>query len=254
PELMEALATRPDADQVWAWVKRQAPARRVALEAAGRILAVRHAGATGSAYDGHLGHLRVDFVRRFGTRHTWSASRLETYRTCPFFFFVGKVLGLEPREEPEQGLDARQLGTIYHRIFEHLYQTPAVEDPTDLDQLLDALPDVAQAILDEAPQREGFRETAWWAQTRAEIVENVRRSLEALADLQGDFVPHWQEAAFGLQGQRPLVVRDGEDHFRLRGFIDRVDRTPDGQVRVIDYKTAGPYDFKNYAILQGKKL
>jgi len=254
PELMEALATCPDADQAWAWVKREAPARRAALEAAERILAVRHAGATGSAYDGYLGHLRADFARRFGTRHTWSASRLETYRTCPFFFFIGKVLGLEPREEPEEGLDARQLGTIYHRIFEHLYQTPAVEDPTDLDQLLDALPDVAQAILDEAPQREGFRETAWWVQTRKEIVENVQRSLEALDALRGAFVPYQHEAPFGLQGEPPLVMRDGGDQIRLRGFIDRVDRTPEGHVRVIDYKTAGPYDFKNYAVRQGKKL
>ncbi len=254
PELMESLAAHATHEATLDWVQQGMPARQVALDAAAQLFRMRRSSATGSVYDGYLGHLRVDFVRRFGTGHTWSASRLETYRTCPFFFFVGKVLGLEPREKPTEGLDARQLGNIYHRILEKLYQASHVSDPTDLEQLLAALPQVAKAVLDEAPQREGFRETAWWAQTRAEIVENVRCSLEALADLQGDFVPHWQEAAFGLRGQRPLVVRDGEDHFRLRGLIDRVDRTPDGQVRVIDYKTASPHGFGNRAVREGKKL
>jgi RecB family exonuclease len=48
--------------------------------------------------------------------------RLESYRACPFFFFVSHVLKLEPRDKPAEGLDARQLGNIYHQIFEELYQ------------------------------------------------------------------------------------------------------------------------------------
>ncbi len=115
-----------------------------------------------------------------GPERGWSASRLETYRTCPFFFFVGSVLGLEPREEPAEGLDARQLGNIYHHIFEEVYEDAGSIRSGDLAQLLAVLPRAAATVLDEAPPREGFRQTAWWAQTREEIVENVRRSLEAL--------------------------------------------------------------------------
>ena len=113
---------------------------------------------------------------------------------------------------------------------------------------------MAKKILDRAPQDEGFRQTAWWAQTRAEMLENVRRSVEAMADLAGDFVPHWCEAPFGLKEQSPLVVHDGSDSFRLRGYIDRVDRSPDGCVRVIDYKTAGPSRFSKRAAIEGKKI
>ena len=40
-------------------------------------------------------------------------------------------------------LDARQLGNLYHRLMEGVYQ--AVEDPTDLAQLLEALPRVVKA-------------------------------------------------------------------------------------------------------------
>ena len=50
------------------------------------------------------------------------------------------------------------------------------------------------------------------------------------------------------------MVRDGDDSFRLRGLIDRVDRSPGGRVRVIDYKTAGPAPFSRKAVSEGKKL
>ncbi len=252
PELMESLAAYANCSRVWEWVGRTQPARQAALQAAVHLFSLRQRSDGGSPYDGHLSGVADELTHHFAPERPWSSSRLEAYRACPFFFFVGSVLGLEPREEPSEGLDGRQLGNIYHHVFERLY--PAVADATDLEQLLTALPDVAEAVLDEAPRREGFRETAWWHQTRAEIADNVRRSLEALAEMQEDFIPHLYEAVFGLQGQPPLVVCDGEDSFQLRGFIDRVDHTPDGRVRVIDYKTAGPYAFTNKAVAEGKKI
>jgi ATP-dependent helicase/DNAse subunit B len=166
------------------------------------------------------------------------------------------VLGLEPRAEPREGLDARQLGNLYHRIMEAVYR--AVEDPTNLERLLEALPQVAAPILDEAPRREQFRPTAWWEQTRAGIVENVRDSLRALDELRGEYVPHAFERPFGLSREpgAPLVIRgpEGRDTFRLHGLIDRVDRTPDGRLRVIDYKTGGHSAYTKGAFLEGKKL
>ena len=252
PELMESLATYPHYKDARSWVRRAEPTRLTALETSAHLFRLRREGEGGSPYDGDLNGFGGVFSQRFGPAHTWSTSRLEACRTCPFLFFIGHVLGLEPREEPTEGLDVRQLGNIYHLILEHLY--PAVDDPTDLDELLATLPEVAGTVLDEAPRREGFRLTAWWEQTRDEIVEHVRRSLEALAEMQGDFIPSLYEAVFGLGDQPTLVVRDGQDSFRVRGLIDRVDRTPDGEVRIIDYKTGGPSAFTNRAVFEGKKL
>jgi ATP-dependent helicase/DNAse subunit B len=253
PELLESLAAHSGYDTLRAWVLKTHPDRQAALDAAGEVLHHRSLG-TSSRFDGDLTALSADFAHRFAAGSPWSASRLESYRACPFFFFVQNVLALEPREEPAEGLDARQLGNIYHRILENVHQASSVADPANLDQLLAALPEVAASVLDRAPKQEGFRETAWWNQTREEIVENVRCSLEALAQLPGDYVPVEHEAAFGLHGQPELVVRDGDDHFRLRGFIDRVDRAPDGSLRVIDYKTGGPYAYHKSDVAKGKKL
>ena len=260
PELMESLAAHAGYGQTGAWVAGVESGRQSALDLGVRILQLRSGGGAASAYDGDLGALAGTFEQHFAPGAVWSASRLEAYRACPFFFFVQNVLHLEPREEPAEGLDATQLGTLYHRILEEVHRAPDVDDPADLVQLLAVLPQVAAVLLDAAPEELGFRETAWWAQTRSEIVENVKRSLEALAALPGGFEPFEHEAAYGLKGEPPLVVREGADSFQLRGYIDRVDRVAGdanqaaGLVRIIDYKTAGPWAFSKKAVVEGKKL
>jgi len=253
PELMESLAAHEGHAALREWVRQARPPRQAALDRAAEVLALRRREEA-SAVDGDLHDLAATFARQFGADHTWSATRLESYRSCPFAFFVGSVLGLEPRPEPVEGLDARQLGSIYHRILERVYQAPGVEDPADVQQLLDALPGAAKEVLDAAPRQDGFRETAWWAQTRQEIIENVRRSLEALAQLADGFVPCRFEAVFGMRGQPPLTVEAGGQRFQLHGFIDRVDRAADGRLRVIDYKTGGPSEYTKKAVADGKKL
>jgi len=254
PELMLSLARYAGQDSIHEWIERSALDRWRGVEAAAHILGHRVRTAKGSRFDGDLRGLGNVFAAMFGLDHCWSPSRLEAYRTCPFFFFVSSVLGLEARPDPVEGLDARQLGNIYHRIFELVYRTAA--DPLDLEQLVAVLVGVAAQVLDEAPRREGFRETAWWSQTRREIEENVRRSLQALVELEGAFIPYEYEMPFGLRGRPPLVVVDGshEDSFCLRGLIDRVDRTPDGRLRIIDYKTAGPSSYQQADFKRGKKI
>ena len=265
PELVEGLAVHDADGRVRAWAAGACPERVSALDMAATVLRQRHggrwpeAGAAGKGHDGVLAGglagsdgLAGELARRFGPARRWSASSLETYRACPFFFFVGNVLKLEPREDPEDGLDARQMGTVYHTILEQAYR--AASDPGDLDSVLAALDAVAPSLLDQAPERQGFRATPWWAQTREEIVENVRRSLAGLAAIQGDYAPLAYEAVFGLHGEAPLVLRDGEDSFFLGGLIDRIDRTPGGRLRIIDYKTSGPSRFTLRAALEGKKL
>ena len=253
PELLESVATFAGAGAARGWTAQAEPERHEALELGARLFGVRARGAAGP-FDGDLAEWAAEWGAYFCDNHVWSASRLEAYRACPYLFFVGRVLGLEPRQEPADRLDARQLGNIYHRIFEGVHEDPAVRDAADLDQLLDALPCVAGAVLDAAPRVEGFRTTAWWAHTRDEIVANVRRSLEALAALPGDWVPLQHEAAFGLHGQPPLVAGAGDGRFLLRGYIDRVDRAPGGRVRVVDYKTAGPWGYGDKAVTEGEKL
>jgi ATP-dependent helicase/DNAse subunit B len=192
------------------------------------------------------------FKQEFNSSYGWSPSSLESYHNCPYLFFVGRVLRLEPRLEPAEGMNAAQQGTIYHQIFEQLYKTLDIENRTNPDKLLAILPSVARRILDAAPAKRGFRETAWWRETRQEIANNVARSIQALAEVQEDFVPVGFE--LGFSDANTLTVYDGDDHFLLRGIIDRVDRDEQGRSRVIDYKTAGPYKYTKQTLESGEKI
>jgi ATP-dependent helicase/DNAse subunit B len=252
PELLESLPGTRAADELREWIAGQEPDRLMALSVATEVLGARLSGRTGSPYDGSLELLHRELGRRFGPGKTWSASRLEAYRACPFLFYVTNVLGLEPRQDPSEGLEPWQSGNIYHAIFEAVYG--CVADPTDIGELQAALPGVAEKVLADAPQREGFRESAWWEHLKSEIAATAATSLEALWDEQGPYTPAYFEARFGLSGKPPLIVRDGRDSFALRGLIDRVDIAPDGRLRVIDYKSAGKSAFTAVAVERGKKL
>jgi len=257
-ELLMGLSTYGHDEFLWRWVAQQNSERHAVVDKACAVLGQRLApqDETFREHNGNLSAWHTDFAARFGPSHVWSASRLESYRSCPFAFFVSSILGLQARAAPSEGLDARQLGNIYHHTFEKLYST--VQDPTSLDQLLDTLPGIANQVMDTAPLKEGFRETAWWEQTRQEIVDNIRNSVLALDALRGDYVPYASEQSFGISGKTgaPLIVDDPEtgDQFRLRGFIDRVDRAPDGSIRIIDYKTGGYSSYSKKNVLTGKKL
>ena len=51
---------------------------------------------------------RGNLAKRYGPEHCWSVSRLETYATCPFKFYLNNVLGLE--ELPDLKLETDYLG------------------------------------------------------------------------------------------------------------------------------------------------
>jgi hypothetical protein len=105
--------------------------------------------------------------------------------------------------------------------------------------------------LDTAPEKEGFRETPWWVHTRQEILDNIVQTVLELSA--GEYTFFQAEASFGINDS-PLVIRDGEDQLRIRGFIDRVDRRTDGHIRIIDYKLGGKTAYTITAFDKGKKL
>lgn len=208
-----------------------------AVEAGAAALQARLAEEARGPFEGDVAAHTARLTQRFGPQHVWSASRLEAYGTCPLFFYFASALELQPIEMPEEGLDVARRGSILHEILEKVYQ--AAHDPADVEQVLAALPAVAKAILDEAPQRYGFRPTPLWDIERAEIVETVEYTLEALAEQADDFVPKYFEQAYGIADQPPLILTTKAGQVHLHGYIDRLDENPTGGLRLIDYKSSG---------------
>lgn len=233
------------------WLRQHLPADSERV----RRAAVRFAaqGSRRRSPDGALLGAARALAVQFGPKRAISATRLETYASCPYRFFVQHVLRLEVREPIREGLDAAQLGNLYHRILAQAYAHPAVGDPARVDEVLAVLPDVLAAVLDAAPEVEGFRPNAWWRYTRKEIERHVEESVRALAELEA-YRPRWFEQPFGRRGMPPLVLRRDDDEVTISGIVDRIDVALDGGLRIIDYKTGGKSDYAKSALERGEKL
>lgn len=200
------------------------------------ILQARLARPAASVYEGELDGLAGVLAARYSAEFGWSASKLEAYGTCPFYFYVAYVLDLEPRTPPEEGYDVRMLGSMLHKILEDTYAQAA--DPGDLDCCLAMMVAVSRQVFSTAPADYGFRPTPLWAQQQAELLRVLEKTITALAARSQGFTPRYQEQKFGM-GNPSLVLPTDDGPIRLHGYIDRVDAAPDGRLRVIDYKAGG---------------
>jgi len=194
----------------------------------------------GGKYEGDTSTGSVlELSDRFGAAHGWSASRLESYGTCPFEFFIAYGLELEPRVEAEDGYDVRILGSMLHKILEEHY------GGADLHK-------AAEKVFADAPAEYGFRPTALWTQQQAELTRMLEKTVEALDEKLQGFTPHTMEARFGM-GMPSLVLKTEIGDIRLHGYIDRLDSAPDGSLRVMDYKTGGAAITANH-LKEGRRL
>ncbi|MFE0191283.1 RecB family exonuclease [Streptomyces sp. NPDC059008] len=152
-----------------------------------------------------------------------SPSRASDFMQCPLLYRFRVIDKL-----PEKPSAAATRGTVVHAVLERLFDAPAAERtaagaramvPGEWERLLAKRPELAELFADDA---EGERLAGWLAEAEA-LVERWF-SLEDPTRLE--------------PADRELYVETELDSgLRLRGFIDRVDVAPTGEVRIVDYKT-----------------
>lgn len=228
-----------------------APVDAAHLRRSAAVLRARLAPQPEGPFEGDLTHLAARFAAAYGPGHRWSASGLEAYGLCPLHFWLGRDLDLEPRLPPEEGFDVLILGTMYHEILEKVYEQAG--PGAGAERLLELLPAVARQVFDQAPATHGFRPTPLWEIQRRELEEVLARTLAALAEATAGNTPLAQEQAFGMRGEPPLVLHGDGGDVQLRGFIDRVDRQPDGRLLIIDYKS-GSTPIAARDLVEGRRL
>jgi ATP-dependent helicase/nuclease subunit B len=240
---------------------------RAALAGA-EVVRARLARSPVGPHEGDLGPLAATLALRYGPTHVWSSSRLETYAKCALHFYVAHVLHLEPRTLPQEGFDRLILGSIYHQVLEEVYCLSPSEP-------LSVLAEVAQQVFAAAPEAYGFRPTPLWEQQQREFLRVLEKNVVALEEARAGYEPYAQEPPFGLHGYPPLTLPQptpGNEQppalsiqhpvsniqcpissIKIRGYIDRVDRAPDGSLRVIDYK-AGSSRISACELEEGTRL
>ncbi|MEP7290763.1 MAG: PD-(D/E)XK nuclease family protein, partial [Chloroflexota bacterium] len=215
-----------------------------------------------AAHDHYTGRLRDPALlgwvgQHFGEDRVWSASQLNAYGLCGFRYFAGRLLKLEPLQEPEDGMDSRQLGTLYHEILEATYRRlGGAVTPERLDEALAVLNAVADEKMASAPQRLRFRVSPQWTQEQSVL----RRKLERLIrdDFSGEnpFIKPFGGAPREVYAQEAffddLTLDLGGEPLRVRGSIDRIDRQGE-RVILVDYKT-GSAPIRKDEIARGRNF
>jgi RecB family exonuclease len=203
--------------------------------------------------------------RKFDADYTWSASQLEAYARSPFQFMLERVLRLTGREEAEEETSALTFGGVAHEILERFYREHLDPLPGGLTgAAAERFEEIARGVCEAREARgEWLGLPALWETSRENIVDAVRAYVEwELGHLRdkGE-VPVLVEHQFGYDPD--ALVLEGRDvagrpsRLRLRGKIDRVDRTgsPDDPVlHVLDFKsgsTPGKNDYEDGTVLQG---
>jgi putative RecB family exonuclease len=165
-----------------------------------------------------------------------SPSRAGDFLTCPLLYRFRVIDRL-----PEPPSPAAARGTLVHAVLERLFDKPPAERTPpaahslvqpEWSRLLEAEPELAGLFTDDDEQR-----AAWLAEVATMLdryftLEDPRRIEPAHREL--------------------CVEADLPSGLRLRGYIDRLDVAPGGEMRIVDYKTGGapPTEFEARALFQ----
>ena len=188
-----------------------------------------------------------------------SPTSLERYGACGFRYLCSSLLRLQTVEEPEgrEVMDAAERGTLIHHVLDTFFKDqrargrPGVNEAWgDADRI--RLLEIADEQLEDAARRGLTGLDVYAGHLRRTLHADLAAFLEddtAFRRMTGA-VPSEFEAAL------PDVTIAG---VRMRGYVDRIDRTPDGRCAwVIDYKTGGMSDFEGISAGNpfdgGKKL
>src|SRR5262249_40437850 len=153
------------------------------------------------------------------SRPALSPSRAADFKQCPLLYRFRAIDRL-----PEAPSVAQLRGSVVHAALEQLYGLPAMKRGLDTarslvdsawDQVIAGEPDLA-AELD--------------SEQRTQLLEEARALLSGYYRLE-------DPTRFDPQCCEQRVEVELADGTLLRGFIDRIDVAPTGELRVVDYKT-----------------
>jgi putative RecB family exonuclease len=152
-------------------------------------------------------------------RPALSPSRAADFKQCPLLYRFRAIDRL-----PEAPSTAQLRGSVVHAALERLYGLPATQrGPESVSSLVEPAWD--QVIANE-PDLAG--EMA--PELRAQLLEEARALLSGYYRLE-------DPTRFDPQSCEQRVEVELPDGTLLRGFIDRIDVAPTGELRVVDYKT-----------------
>ncbi len=152
-----------------------------------------------------------------------SVSDIGLWMKDPYDLYARRILALIPLEELEADPGPLERGTVIHRALERFVRAYPDELPADAER---RLLDLGRKLFEDFSHRPQVM-ALWWPRFEriaAWVVEQERERRAAAIEIKVE-----------VKGLLEVPAPSGA--FRLKARADRLERHPDGQITVIDYKT-----------------
>ncbi len=156
-------------------------------------------------------------------RPSLSPSRAADFKTCPLLYRFRSIDRLPEQPSPDQ---AR--GTLVHAVLERLFDLPAPERTKE--QATQLIGPEWERLLTEQAELAGLFADGG-------TPEEFLASASGLLD--GYFAVEDPRRLTPAERECLVTTEVDEGRLLLRGYIDRLDVSPGGDLRVVDYKTGG---------------
>ena len=198
-----------------------------------------------------------------GEHLTLSPSAINTYMACPMQFYLNNVLRIRREDDPEEGISADIIGTIFHDTAEFFYEwltgrtgsdtitadmlcekNFAVKDAIhrELQRMLHTAFDVCWFhpcdAFDRSPElRRRFSKSTTFGNTyKGTVLIAHDVLLRYLLELLRYDARHAPFRIIGAEEERTIAFQLQNARLRIGGRIDRID-VMNGRLRIVDYKT-----------------
>src|SRR3954470_17190049 len=152
-------------------------------------------------------------------RPALSPSRASDFKQCPLLYRFRAIDRL-----PEPASTAQVRGSVVHAALEQLYALPAASRSPETAMTL-----VGPAWVRVVNEKPGLA-SEFEPELQAELLDEARKLLTGYYRLE-------DPSRFDPQSCEQRVEVELADGTLLRGFVDRIDVAPTGELRVVDYKT-----------------
>lgn len=185
----------------------------------------------------------------------YSISQLEVYAKCPFKYFSERILNLETIEEPEEGLEPIQFGTILHKIL-FLFYNEITKQKINLKNCSETTFNKVKQLLSQIAEDEinklnintplaFFEKEKIFGINGDEKQSILYKFLQNEIEANDNFIPTFFELEFGKINTRENQNEERNkfdglliDDIELNGKIDRIDIDGTNLLyKVIDYKS-----------------
>ncbi len=197
-------------------------------------------------------HTGITGKNEYNENAHFSATAAVTAVQCPYRYYLERIAGLKPLEEPVpvEDIDAMQMGTIVHEILEK-FMKRVTADNISRNSYDETMEEIRDGVLGDFLRHNECRYRVMWEKRKAQLNTYLENFLEYEKTNQA--CPGHFELSFGMDGEEPVVLRFGDMDLSLRGKIDRVDER-DGEFMVIDYKTSSKQRYSTGTLDGGLRI